>query len=85
MTLGPYTVVTAMRQDNPAFPKYQIFRAGRFIGVQFSMPCLSDCEWHDRQRGRFADSSAWVDNSEYSERGKQAYIRTTLRKAALAD
>lgn len=49
MTLGKYTVVIAMRQDNPAFPCYRISIGVHLIGKQFSVPTLSDCEWLERQ------------------------------------
>ena len=54
MTLGKYTIRVGLRRDNPAFPQYQIFKNGHLVGVQFSMPCLSDCQWHEHQRGEYA-------------------------------
>lgn len=63
--LGPFVVRCALRFDNPAFPRYIIFRGDRLVGVQFSVPCLSDCRWHEVRRGRYATAeetkkdSAW--------------------------
>lgn len=54
MKLGKYTIQATLRADNPAFPKYQIFAGGKLIGTQFSVPCLTDCEWHERQGGQYA-------------------------------
>lgn len=54
MKLGPYTIVAALRPDNPAFPKYQIFRGGKLIGTQFSVPSESDARWHEVQAGTYA-------------------------------
>ncbi len=50
MKLGPYTVVATLRPDNPAFPRYLIFRGEKLVGKQFSMPNESDCRWHEAQK-----------------------------------
>lgn len=50
MTLGKFTVIIAMRQDNPAFPCYRVFIGERLIGKQFSVPSISDCQWLERQQ-----------------------------------
>lgn len=57
MKLGPYTVVEGLRHDNPAWPLFLIYKGDALIGKQFSRPCLSDCEWLDRERGVYATSS----------------------------
>lgn len=54
MKLGPYTVVEGLRRDNPAWPVYLVYKGGALIGRQFSKPCLSDCEWLDRERVVYA-------------------------------
>lgn len=64
-TLGKYTVRIGLRQDNPAFPVYLVFRGDRLIGKHFSRPGLSDCEWLERTNGEFyARQSRWPETSE---------------------
>lgn len=66
MTLGPYTVIIALRRDNPAFPCYLIFRGERLVGKQFSMPDESDCRYREMQKqeaSRQARESAKVKRS----------------------
>ena len=46
--LSRYVVRIMLRRDNPAFPRYCVFRAGKFIGSLFSRPCLTDCERLER-------------------------------------
>lgn len=55
--LGAFTVRIGLRADNPAFPTYLVFREGLFIGRQFSMPSVSDCEWLQRNSLAYALSS----------------------------
>jgi hypothetical protein len=45
ITISTYTV-RIVDAGNPYFPRYQIFKLGKLIGTQRSMPTLSDCEWH---------------------------------------
>lgn len=68
MTLGKYTVVIAIRQDNPAFPCYRVFVGERLIGKQFSVPSISDCQWLERQQvvGRLVYASRSARLWEYS-------------------
>lgn len=54
LQLGPYTVLCTLRHDNPHWPRYLIFRRDKLIGKQFSIPCRSDCEWHERRHGQYA-------------------------------
>jgi hypothetical protein len=63
MTLGKYTVFTALRPDNPAFPVYRIFIGERLIGKQFSFPSLTDCRWHEVTRGVYATASTFREKS----------------------
>ena len=56
---GPYTVRMALRQDNPAFPKYLVFYRGELVGRQFSRPSLADCEWLHKQKAIYATQSTW--------------------------
>lgn len=51
--VGPYVVREGLRQDNPAWPVYLVYRGERFIGKQFSVPSESDCEWLERTNGRY--------------------------------
>lgn len=62
--LGRYTVRVAMRQDNPAFAKYLIFRRNLLVGRQFSRPSFSDCEWLERWGDKYATVSQFRDISE---------------------
>lgn len=54
MKIGPYTVVEGLRRDNPAWPVYLVYKGDALVGRQFSKPCLSDCEWLDRERVVYA-------------------------------
>ena len=73
--VGCYTVRLGIRADNPAFPAYLVYRDATFIGKQFSMPSVSDCEWMEQNGGRYARSSAQPGNRDYALRGG----RTTKR------
>jgi hypothetical protein len=64
VTLGKYTVFTALRPDNPAFPVYRIFIGAKLIGKQFSVPSLTDCRWHEVSGGVYATRSTFVRTSE---------------------
>lgn len=75
MNISSYVIRTVLRADNPLFPKYQIFLRGRLIGVQFSVPSVSDCDWYARG-GVYATTSKWVQYREYAERGKDAFLRS---------
>ena len=68
--IGPYRIVSAARFDNPAFAKHSIYRKGRYIGSQFSVPILTDCEWLERD-GNYA---------EPSEHSKSPYGYTRMLK-----
>jgi hypothetical protein len=59
ITISTYTV-RIVDAGNPYFPRYQIFKLGKLIGTQRSMPTLSDCEWH-AAGGVYATSSGWND------------------------
>lgn len=47
--LGEFTVRVRMRQDNPAFPQYVIYRSDEFVGRSFSRPSIDDARWLLRQ------------------------------------
>ena len=88
MILGKYIVRIALRRDNPAFPQYQIFSGSDLVGMQFSMPCLSDCEWHDRQRGVYARQDESKPNSSWQlrityRRGRPTNAERARREATL--
>mgnify|MGYP001593378641 CR=1 FL=1 len=55
--LGPYKIVSAARFDNPAFSRHTIYRDGKFLGCQFSVPSESDCAWFERGTAQYAESS----------------------------
>lgn len=48
-TVGKFTVQQRPRFDNPAFAVYIVMLAGEFIGKQFSMPSITDCQWLQRE------------------------------------
>jgi hypothetical protein len=54
MQLGAFTVRCTIRFDNPAFPKYLIFKGDALVGIQFSVPCEADCRWHEVRKGQYA-------------------------------
>lgn len=57
--VGPFTVQQKPRLDNPFWPQYLVFRAGRLVGKQFSVPDEEACHWlESHQDGKYADSSA---------------------------
>ena len=82
MTLGKYTVVAATRPDNPAFAVYRVFVGDRLIGAQFSVPCLSDCQWLERSSGTLAPYSSGrrVRTTRYSTGGHKTRNATQKRE-----
>jgi hypothetical protein len=54
LQVGMFTIRCALRFDNPLFPKYLIFKGDVLVASQFSMPCESDCRWHEMRRGQYA-------------------------------
>jgi hypothetical protein len=54
LQIGMFTIRCAIRFDNPAFPKYLIFKGDALVGSQFSMPSESDCRWHEIRKGQYA-------------------------------
>ena len=62
-TLGKFTIQVSLRPDNPAFPAYRIFIGAKFIGKNFSRPCLTDCEWLERENGVYATDSRLLESS----------------------
>lgn len=76
ITISTYTV-RIVDAGNPYFPRYQIFKLGKLIGTQRSMPTLSDCEWH-AAGGIYATTSCWIDNraTARASGAKNAYLRT---------
>lgn len=73
LQLGPYTVCCTLRRDNPHWPHYLIFRREKLIGKQFSMPCRSDCEWHERRKGEYA--KAEESRQEFKKYGRGDFGR----------
>lgn len=75
MTLGKYTIRIGLRPDNPAFPKYIILVGEKIVGVQFSMPSITDCQWHEHQRGVYAKAEQSEDDykgfRKYRVRGRK--------------
>ena len=65
-SLGPYVVRIALRQDNPAFARYLVFRKGRIVGRQFSRPSLPDCQWLEYWGEKYANVSMWHESSRSS-------------------
>ncbi len=56
--LGPYTVRIALRDDNPAFPRFMVFRGEKHVGNSFSRPAEGCCQWLEQhQEGRYAPPS----------------------------
>lgn len=72
MTLGKYTILQTLRRDNPAFALYLICVGEREIGRQFSMPCLSDCQWLESQKDAAHPSYTPRPKYNYGRKGKQA-------------
>lgn len=58
--LGNYTVRIGLRRDNPAFPCFIVYRGDLFIGKQFSFPSEADCQWLERNSGRYAQASPFA-------------------------
>lgn len=65
--LGPYTVKMGLRHDNPALPKFLVFRKDRLIGSQVSYPTRDDCEALEREH---RDEHATVRKSRYGRTDK---------------
>lgn len=80
--LGRFTVHLALRPDNPAFPAYRIFIGAKFIGKQFSRPCITDCEWLERENGVYATESQVLESS--ASQTASAYERRCRAGAAPA-
>lgn len=83
MQLGPFTVRCTLRFDNPAFPRYLVFRGDRLVGAQFSMPNESDCRWLARG-GVYASDSATYERfggaAQYYKRGATSDAYQKLRR-----
>lgn len=92
---GRYTVQQVVRPDNPAFPRYLIFRNEKLVGVSFSMLDASWCESVERitKLGRYVEElskpksygfSLPAHNSASAKRGRRAKIANNIiaRKAA---
>lgn len=54
---GRYTVQQTVRPDNPAWARYLIIRAGKVVGVSFSVPNAGWCESIERitKLGRYVE------------------------------
>ena len=61
--LGPYIVYQRPLKDNPAFALFIMSRDGVVLGKQCSVPQLSDCKWHELQRGVYASDTKSRDKS----------------------
>jgi hypothetical protein len=79
--LGRYVVRIALRHDNPAFAKYLIFRGDKLIGRQFSWPCESDCQWHERMAGVYATVSQTYHKFTMPRRGRPTNAERDRRAA----
>jgi len=81
LELGPYTIRCWIRPDNPAFPSFLIFRRGKLVGKQLSMPCLTDCQWHEQRQGEYAKAEESQDWRRYRYNNRQLKNRGRLAKA----
>ena len=72
-TLGKYAVWYDPLSHRP-YGLFRIYKGERYVAAQLSMPCESDCQWLDRDRGVYA-SSSFRDDKPYG-------YRTLLRGAA---
>jgi hypothetical protein len=79
-TIGKYRILSLPLADNPAFSAYRIYLGINCIGRQLSVPCMSDCEWHESHGGVYACSSRSIDNSAYAERGNKAFRSFTISR-----
>ena len=84
--IGRFTIRVGLRADNPAFPVYIVMVNGHVIGKQFSVPCLSDCEWLERNHGVYAVKSTWCDRSSRARRVRAGHVTaiTTRLKRRVA-
>ena len=71
--LERFTVHERTRFDNPAWPVYLVFFAGRLVGKSFSRPDIGCCEWLERQTAEelvYAECSA-----KLSDKGREHTLR----------
>lgn len=82
--LGEYTIRKQPLALNPAFSTHLIFFKGVLVGRQFSVPCISDCNWYRATRGVYAQpkdshfhsGGYLIENlKEFMGRGKVPYGR----------
>jgi len=61
LRIGKYTVKIALRPDNPAFPRFEIYAGKTFIAASFSMVDEAACRWLEMHSKNgcmvYADSS----------------------------
>lgn len=82
--IGPYTVQQRPRFDNPAFAVYIVSRDQKMVGKSFSYPDLGCCEWLERERGVYAESSCsstalYRERVRAAERGRASYRKRAGR------
>lgn len=71
--LGAYVVRIGLRSDNPAFPVFLVFKRDRLIGKQFSFPSETDCQWLERNSGKYAEASPFaIGSCELGRRRRSA-------------
>lgn len=72
---GPYQVWYDPLPHRP-WGLFRVYRGAKYCGAQISWPAQSDCEWHERWGGRYAESS-FRDDKPY---GNRAYARGVARR-----
>lgn len=56
--LGPFRIFVRPLTLNPYWSTHWIYRDGRLLGKQLSVPIETDCQWHEREGGVYAEKSA---------------------------
>lgn len=86
-SIAIYTIRQQPLFDNPHQAIFLVFLREKLIGRQISYPCLSDCQWHEAQRGIYAQRSrsfvSYRDQQTIRRGGRPTKDETARRKAQL--
>jgi hypothetical protein len=74
--VGPYCVIARPLETNPYWALHWIYDSrGILVGKQLSVPSESDCQWHKRQHGIYANPEETKGISTYRQRQERYLAR----------
>ncbi len=63
--LGRFRILALPLPTNPAFTTHRIYLGQLFLGAQLSVPCESDCEWHEKDAAGKACAPGEITGKPY--------------------